>query len=90
MNKLLNTKNINIRKQVLQNISKNNTITNNVLDISYNMLLKKYNLSLIAIFKNESHILKEWIEHYINEGVDKFYLIDNGSTDNYIHLNHIL
>jgi hypothetical protein len=36
-----------------------------------------------AIFKNESHILQEWIEHYIREGVDKFYLIDNGSTDDY-------
>jgi hypothetical protein len=46
----------------------------------------KHNLSLIAIFKNESHILKEWIEHYINEGVDNFYLIDNDSEDNYIDI----
>lgn len=46
----------------------------------------KHNLSLIAIFKNESHILKEWIEHYIKEGVDKFYLIDNDSEDNYIDI----
>jgi hypothetical protein len=42
-----------------------------------------YCLSLIAIFKNEAHILKEWIEHYINEGVSHFYLIDNGSEDDY-------
>jgi hypothetical protein len=41
------------------------------------------NLCLIAIFKNESHILKEWITHYLNQGVEKFFLIDNGSTDNY-------
>jgi len=40
-------------------------------------------LCLVAIFKNESHILKEWIEHYLNQGVDKIFLIDNGSTDNY-------
>lgn len=40
-------------------------------------------LSVFAIFKNEAHIFKEWIEHYLNEGVDHFYLIDNGSTDNY-------
>ena len=40
-------------------------------------------LCLIAIFKNESHILKEWIEHYLNQGVDKIFLVDNGSTDNY-------
>ena len=38
---------------------------------------------LVAIFKNESHILKEWIEHYLNQGVDKFFLVDNGSTDEY-------
>ena len=40
-------------------------------------------LCLIAIFKNESHILKEWIEHYLNQGVDKIFLVDNGSTDSY-------
>jgi hypothetical protein len=40
-------------------------------------------LCLVAIFKNESHILKEWVEHYLNQGVDKIFLVDNGSTDNY-------
>jgi len=38
---------------------------------------------LIAMFKNESHVLKEWLEHYLREGVDTFLLIDNDSTDNY-------
>lgn len=40
-------------------------------------------IGLISIFKNESHILEEWIEHYLKEGVDTFFLADNGSTDNY-------
>jgi len=40
-------------------------------------------LSIVAVFKNEAHILKEWIDHYMNQGVDHFYLIDNGSTDDY-------
>lgn len=40
-------------------------------------------LCLFAIFKNESHIIREWVEHYVNEGVDHFFLIDNGSTDDY-------
>jgi hypothetical protein len=44
----------------------------------------KYKLALCAIFKNESHIFNEWLEHYINQGVEKFYLIDNGSTDDYM------
>lgn len=40
-------------------------------------------LCLVGIFKNEGHIIEEWIEHYLKQGVDKFYLIDNGSDDNY-------
>jgi hypothetical protein len=43
----------------------------------------KYFLCVFAIFKNEAVIFKEWLDHYINEGVEHFYLIDNGSTDNY-------
>jgi hypothetical protein len=35
------------------------------------------------MFKNEGMIIKEWINHYIEEGVEHFYLIDNGSTDDY-------
>lgn len=39
-------------------------------------------LSLVAQFKNEAHILDEWLKHYLNQGVERIYLIDNGSTDN--------
>ena len=38
---------------------------------------------VVAMFKNESHVLKEWLEHYLREGVDTFLLIDNNSSDNY-------
>lgn len=41
---------------------------------------------IVAIFKNESHILQEWITHYILQGIDKFFLIDNDSNDNYIEI----
>jgi len=40
-------------------------------------------IALIAMFKNESHILKEWLDHYLREGVDMFLLINNNSTDDY-------
>lgn len=40
-------------------------------------------LSVMMIFKNESMVIKEWIEHYLWQGVDHFYLIDNGSDDDY-------
>jgi hypothetical protein len=43
-------------------------------------------LVLVAIFKNESLIMKEWLDHYIREGVEKFYMIDNDSTDDYIYI----
>jgi hypothetical protein len=34
-----------------------------------------YNLGLVAIFKNESNIFDEWLKHYIDEGIEHFYLI---------------
>lgn len=44
----------------------------------------KYNVSILTMFKNESMIIKEWLEYYIKkQNIEHFYLIDNGSTDNY-------
>lgn len=40
-----------------------------------------YYLVVVATFKNESLSLPLWIDHYLWQGVDHFYLIDNGSTD---------
>ena len=42
---------------------------------------KRTMLAILAVFKNEADVLDEWIQHYLLEGVSKFYLIDNGSTD---------
>ena len=41
-----------------------------------------YSISVLAMFKNEYSTIKEWIEHYLAEGVEHFYLIDNGTNDN--------
>jgi len=46
-----------------------------------NRLGKKYNLSVCAIFKNESNFLREWIEYHCLVGVDHFYLYSNNTTD---------
>ena len=43
-------------------------------------------LCIVAIFKNEKHILNEWINHYIKQGINKFFMIDNGSNDNYLEI----
>jgi len=42
----------------------------------------KYKLVIGAMFKNEGHIIKEWVDHYKFHGVDHIYLINDGSTDN--------
>ncbi len=40
-------------------------------------------LCIVAIFKNEKCSIREWINHYLQEGVDHFFLVDNGSNDGY-------
>ena len=39
-----------------------------------------------AIFRNESHGIVEWIEHYLKQGANHFYLINDSSTDNSVEL----
>ncbi len=42
-----------------------------------------YQLGVVLIFKNEAPYLKEWIEYHHMLGVERFYLYNNLSTDNY-------
>lgn len=44
----------------------------------------KYNISLLAIFKNEESFLPEWLNHYLNSGIDHIYLLNDNSTDSSI------
>ena len=48
--------------------------------------MHKYYLSVGAMFKNESHGIKEWILHYLHHGVEHFYLINDNSTDNSVNI----
>jgi hypothetical protein len=34
-----------------------------------------------SMFKDERPLLREWVAHYLAEGAEHFFLIDNGSTD---------
>jgi len=49
------------------------------------ILIKKpnflYKLSACLLIKNETENLNDWIEHYINEGVEHFFITSNNSTD---------
>jgi len=43
-----------------------------------------YSFAVCAVFKNESHILEEWLKHYLYHGVEHFYLVNDFSTDDFI------
>lgn len=57
-------------------------ISNNKIYIDIMTQIKKYNLCFMAIFKNETMNLKVWLDHYLWQGIEHFYLIDNDSNDN--------
>ena len=42
----------------------------------------KYYLSVCVCIKNEGIYINEFIQHYMNQGVDHFYIINNNSDDN--------
>lgn len=42
----------------------------------------KYKLSVCLCVKNEAKYIEEYINHYIKQGVDHFYIINNNSNDN--------
>ena len=44
-----------------------------------------YNFCVCAVFKNESHILEEWLLHYIYRGTEHFYLVKH--IQNHIFVN---
>jgi hypothetical protein len=44
---------------------------------------QRHRLSIVVYFKNEGHILFEWVMHHLNQGVDHIYLVDNDSGDGY-------
>ena len=39
--------------------------------------------AVMAMFKNEAMGIREWIDHYLWQGVDTILLLDNNSTDNW-------
>ena len=41
-----------------------------------------YELSVVAIIRDEAIYMQEWLDYHILAGVDKFYIYDNGSKDN--------
>ncbi len=42
-----------------------------------------FDFVICGVFKNEAHILAEWIDHYLVRGVDHIFLVNDHSTDKY-------
>lgn len=49
--------------------------------LKHDHTVPKYYLAVCAIAKNEGPYFKEWIEWHLSQGVEKFYIYDNESTD---------
>ncbi|MCM1373071.1 MAG: glycosyltransferase family 92 protein [Bacteroides sp.] len=49
--------------------------------LKYDRTQPKYYLAICAISKDEGPYLKEWVEWHLKQGVEKFYIYDNESTD---------
>lgn len=43
-------------------------------------------LSVCAIYRNEAPYMQEWLEFHLLEGVERFYLYDNSSTDEHLEV----
>jgi hypothetical protein len=45
--------------------------------------VKRYNVTICAIFKNEAPYMEEWLDYHILLGIEHFYLYNNFSDDEY-------
>lgn len=44
----------------------------------------KYFLCIYTIFQNEARFLKEWLDLHMREGIEHFFLVDHGSSDDWL------
>lgn len=51
-------------------------------EIKNNKTVPQHYLTVETLVKNEASYFEEWLDYYIALGVEKFYIYDNGSTDN--------
>lgn len=45
-----------------------------------------YNFVVCSVFKNEAHVLEEWLDHYFYHGVEHIFLVNDFSTDNFMDI----
>ena len=71
---------IKVKQQIYSNKDLNPTFFEK---INNTQIQPKYKLAIGAIFYNEAPYLEEWLRHYLNKGVEHFYLINDLSNDNF-------
>ena len=47
--------------------------------ISYRPAPPRHFFSVLSLVRNEGSILHEWAEHYLSEGADHLFLVDDGN-----------
>jgi len=82
----VNIDTINNKLYINENVENFHNEENKKTQIIEPIINKKYNFSVMAIFKNETMNLKVWLDHYLWQGVEHFYLIDNNSDDNPLNI----
>lgn len=45
-----------------------------------------FNISVAAVFHNQAHMLKPFLDHWLTHGVEHFYLTNFQSSDDYINV----
>jgi len=76
----------NNKLYINENVENFRSDENTKIEIMEPIINKKYTFTIMAIFKNETMNLKVWLDHYLWQGVEHFYLIDNNSNDNPLNI----
>lgn len=63
-------------------LKKRKILEGEIFFISVDKNLFLYDLSVVAIMKNEGNYAKEWLDYHLLAGVNHFYIFDNESPDN--------
>jgi hypothetical protein len=67
-------------------IKKGICVDNTVHNVNYEKPFDNMKVAIISQFRDEARYLKEWIEFHLLVGVDKFYLTNHLSQDNYLEI----
>ncbi len=71
----------NIGKKINTTRFKTGRLISSVINHEKPLAKDAVTLSIVAIVKNEADYIEEWIRYHLLVGIDRFFIYDNGSTD---------